>query len=75
MFQKGDLCVINSKTSHNNGKVVEVIGYTKGRRTDIIQVQLRNKRFNITEKSLKRASRFDIIRNLSDKQLKKCFRK
>ena len=75
MFQKGDLCVINSKTSHNNGKVVEVIDYTKGKRTDIVQVQLRNKRFMITEKSLKRASRFDIIRNLSDKQLKKCFRK
>lgn len=29
MYKKGDLCVINSKTSHNNGKVVEVIGYTK----------------------------------------------
>ena len=29
MYKKGDLCVINSPTSHNNGRVVEVINYTK----------------------------------------------
>ena len=71
MYNKGDLCVINSPTSHNNGKVVEVIGYTKGQRKDIVRVQIRSKKFNITEKSLRLASRYDIIRNLSDKQLKR----
>ena len=38
MFQKGDLCVINSKTSINNGKVVEVLGYTHGKCDDILRV-------------------------------------
>lgn len=68
MYKKGDLCVINSPTSHNNGRVVEVIYYTKGR---YVRVKIRSKVFNITEKSLKPASRYDIIRNLSDKQLKR----
>ena len=71
MYKKGDLCVINSPTSHNNGRVVEVIDYTKGRYDNIIRVKIRSKAFNITEKSLKLASRYDIIRNLSDKQLKR----
>jgi hypothetical protein len=75
MFKKGDLCVIKSKTSNNNGRVVEVIGYTKGEYSDILQVQLRSKKFNIKEASLKLASRYDIIRNLSDKQLKKMLQK
>lgn len=75
MYKKGDLCVINSKTSHNNGKLVEVVDYTKGERNDIIRVQIRSRIFNITEKSLKPASRYDIIRNLSDKQLKRMLHK
>lgn len=75
MYKKGDLCVINSKTSHNNGRLVEVIGYTKGKCNDILQVQIRSRVFNITEKSLKPASRYDIIRNLSDKQLKRMLNK
>lgn len=75
MYKKGDLCVINSKTSHNNGKVVEVIGYTKGKCKNILQVQIRNRIFCITENSLKLASKYDIIRNLSDKQLKRMLRK
>ncbi len=75
MYKKGDLCVINSKTSHNNGKVVEVIGYTKGKCKNILQVQIRSRTFYITENSLKLATRYDIIRNLSDKQLKRMLRK
>ena len=75
MYKKGDLCVINSKTSHNNGKVVEIIGYTKGKCNNILQVQIRNRIFYITENSLKFATRYDIIRNLSDKQLKRMLRK
>lgn len=75
MYKKGDLCVINSKTSHNNGKLVEVIGYTKGKYNNILQVQIRSRVFNITEKSLKPASQYDIIRNLSDKQLKRMLSK
>lgn len=75
MYKKGDLCVINSKTSHNNGKLVEVVDYTKGERNDIIRVQIRSRIFNITEKSLRPASRYDIIRNLSDKQLKRMLHK
>ena len=71
MYKKGDLCVINSKTSHNNGRLVEVVGYTKGKCKNILQVKIRSKVFNITEESLKPASRYDIIRNLSDKQLKR----
>ena len=39
MYKKGDLCVINSPTSHNNGRVVEVIDYTKGRCDNIIRVK------------------------------------
>lgn len=75
MYKKGDLCVINSKTSHNNGKVVEVIGYTKGKCNNILQVQIRSRTFYITENSLKLASKYDIIRNLSNKQLKRMLRK
>lgn len=75
MYKKGDLCVINSKTSHNNGKVVEVVGYTKGKCNNILQVRVRSRTFFITEKSLKLASKYDIIRNLSDKQLKRMLRK
>lgn len=75
MYKKGDLCVINSKTSHNNGKVVEIIGYTKGKYNNILQVQIRSRIFCITENSLKLATRYDIIRNLSDKQLKRMLRR
>ena len=75
MYKKGDLCVINSPTSHNNGRVVEVIEYTKGKCKDILQVKIRSKIFNIKEESLKPASRYDIIRNLSDKQLKRMLRR
>ena len=75
MYKKGDLCVINSKTSHNNGKVVEVIGYTKGKCNNILQVQIRSRTFCITENSLKLASKYDIIRNLSNKQLKRMLHK
>lgn len=75
MFQTGDLCVIHSKTSTNNGKVVEVIQYTKGRYSDILQVKIRNHKFLIKETSLKLASKYDLIRNLSDKQLKKMLHK
>ena len=32
-YKSGDLCVIHSKTSSHNGKVVEVVNYTKQRCT------------------------------------------
>lgn len=74
MFKTGDLCVINSNTSSNNGRVVEIIKYTKGKCNDILQVRIRNHKFLIKEGSLKLASKYDIIRNLSDKQLKRLLR-
>lgn len=74
MFKTGDICVIKSKTSSNNGRVVEVIKYTKGKCNDILQVRIRKQEFLIKEDSLKLASKYDIIRNLSDKQLKRMFR-
>lgn len=74
MFKTGDICVIKSKTSSNNGRVVEVIKYTKGKCNDILQVRIRKHEFLIKEDSLKLASKYDIIRNLSDKQLKRMFR-
>lgn len=73
-FIPGDLCVIKSKTSYNKGRVVEIIGYTQGRYSDILRVRIRSNEFNIKEDSLKLASKYDIIRNLSDKQLKRFLR-
>ena len=70
-YKTGDLCVVDSKTAHCNGKVVEVIKYTEGKCDDILQVKIRSRKFMIKEGSLKPASRYDIIRNLSDKQLKR----
>jgi hypothetical protein len=73
-YKQGDLCVIDSKTSHNNGKLVEVIGYTKGKYEDILQVQSRKCKFFIKESSLVTASKYDVIRNMKDKQLRKLLR-
>lgn len=70
-YKSGDLCVIHSKTSSYNGKVVEVVNYTKGKYKDILLVKIRSHKFYIKEDSLRIASRYDIIRNLSDKQLKR----
>lgn len=70
-YKSGDLCVIHSKTSSYNGKVVEVVNYTKGKGKDILLVKIRSHKFYIKEDSLRIASRYDIIRNLSDKQLKR----
>ena len=70
-YKHGDLCVVDSKTSNNNGKLVEILGYTKGKRDDILQVQSRKCKFFIKESSLVAASKYDVIRNMKDKQLKK----
>ena len=70
-YKSGDLCVIHSKTSSHNRKVVEVVNYTKGKYKDILLVKIRSHKFYIKEDSLRIASRYDIIRNLSDKQLKR----
>ncbi len=70
-YKSGDLCVIHSKTSSHNEKVVEVVNYTKGKYKDILLVKIRSHKFYIKEDSLRIASRYDIIRNLSDKQLKR----
>lgn len=70
-YKSGDLCVIHSKTSSYNGKVVEVVNYTKGKCKDILLVKIRSHKFYIKEDSLRIALRYDIILNLSDKQLKR----
>lgn len=70
-YKSGDLCVIHSKTSSYNGRVVEVVNYTKGKCKDILLVKILSHKFYIKEDSLRIASRYDIIRNLSDKQLKR----
>ena len=41
-YKSGDLCVIHSKTSSYNGKVVEVVNYTKGKCKDILLVKIRS---------------------------------
>lgn len=70
IFNKDDICVINSNTSHGNGRIVKVIGYANGSRKDILRVKgKQNKSFNITEQSLQLANKFDLIRNMSDEQL------
>lgn len=74
-YKSGDLCVVDSKTSHCNGRVVEVVKYTEGKYDDILQVKIRSHKFFIKESSLKPASIYDIIRNLTDKQLKRMLKK
>ena len=44
-YKSGDLCVIHSKTSSHNGKVVEVVDYTKGKCKDILLVKIHQGRF------------------------------
>lgn len=71
-FKEGDRCVINSKTSHNNGVVVTIKKYTNGVHEDIINVEKRNgQTFNIKEASLSLATKYDEIRNFKNKQLQK----
>ena len=72
MFKKGDGVVIRSNTSCNNGTVVTVECYTKGKRKDILQVSTRSgKMFFICESSIFKATIFDEIRNFNDGQLQK----
>lgn len=69
-FQTGQRCIIRSKTSHQNGRIVTVKYYTKGKRQDILMVEARNgKTFLITEASLQPATRYDEIRNLKNHQI------
>jgi hypothetical protein len=71
-FTTGQRCIIRSKTSCNNGVVVTVKNYTKGSCTDIVAVEKRNGQvINIKESSLSIATKYDEIRNLKDKQMKK----
>ena len=71
-FKSGDRVVIHSSKSHNNGRIVTIDRYTKGKRKDILQVITRSgKKFFICEASLSKATIFDEIRNFNDKQLKK----
>jgi hypothetical protein len=71
-FKIGQRCVIQSKTSHNNGVVVTVKNYTNGKCKDIVSVEKRNGQvIYIKESSLRLATKYDEIRNLKDKQLRK----
>lgn len=70
-FKIGDICVINSRTSTNNGKVVTVLKYPHKNLDKIVMVQLKSRKFLITESSLRLASKYDIIRNFTDKQLRR----
>lgn len=70
-FKIGDICVINSRTSTNNGKVVTVLKYPHKNWDKIVMVQLKSRKFLITESSLRLASKYDIIRNFTDKQLRR----
>lgn len=70
-FKQGDLVVIDSKTSKNNKSICEVLGYTKGKENDILRIKCEASIFNIRESSIRMASNLDIIRNLSDEELKK----
>lgn len=73
-FKIGDICVINSRTSTNNGKVVTVLKYPHKNWDKIVMVQLKSRKFLITESSLLLASKYDIIRNFTDKQLRRFLR-
>lgn len=77
VFKEKDVCVINSLTSVNNGKTVEVIGYCKGKCEDIVRVILTTggNPFNIKESSLKLANHYDIIRNMNDNELDEIIKK
>lgn len=70
-YKKGDIVVIHSKTSSNNKRVCIVLGYTNGKYNDIIRVKMGKSIFNIKEESISLASIYDIIRNMSDKELEK----
>lgn len=71
-YKIGEKVVIRSKTSHNNGRVVTVVRYSKGIRNDIVRVSTRGeKQFSICESSIFKATIFDEIRNFNDGQLKK----
>lgn len=70
-FKIGDICVINNRTSTNNGKVVTVLKYPHKNWDKIVMVQLKSRKFLITESSLRLASKYDIIRNFTDKQLRR----
>jgi len=41
-FKSGDRVVIHSSKSHNNGRIVTIDRYTKGKRKDILQVITRS---------------------------------
>lgn len=72
MFKNGDKVIINSKTSTNNGKVVTILYYCNGKCKDILMVEDKNgKKFTIKESSLKKATYYDVIRNMSNNELDK----
>ena len=73
-FKIGDICVINSRTSTNNGKVLTVLKYPHKNWDKIVMAQLKSRKFLITESSLRLASKYDIIRNFTDKQLRRFLR-
>lgn len=70
-FCRGDYCVFKSPKSSNNGKVVEVIGYPMKKCSDIVRVRYRSQELQYCESSLQKADKYDVIRSLSNKQLKK----
>lgn len=70
-FCRGDYCVLKSPKSSNNGKVVEVIEYPMKKCSDIVRVRYRSQELQYRESSLQKADKYDVIRSLSNKQLKK----
>ena len=77
MYNIGDFCVIESKTSCNNGKLVKIVSYCNGNYTDIVRVNLvgTDKIIQIKDTSLRIATVYDKIRNLSDEDLHKVLRR
>ncbi len=69
-YKENDIVTINSKTSMNDRKLCRVVGYTKGKYNDIVRVRIGEKIFNIKEESISYASTYDVIRNMSDEELK-----
>lgn len=68
MIKIGEYYVIDSKTSTNNGKIVKVLNIYND--SNIARVNNSDGMvFQISLKSLKEISKYDIIRNLKDEDL------
>ena len=70
LYKEGDFVTVHSKVSKYNGKFGQVVCYTNGKCKDIVKVSIDEKFINLKEDSLDFTSAYDVIRNMTDKELK-----